>query len=168
VLGIEVGDSEDETFWTAFLRRLRERGLSGVQLVISDAHAGLKKAIARCCQGCSWQRCRVHFARNLLAKVPKGSQDMVRAPLQDPADVRPGLEGDPVAAALRSVFVQAEAQAVEQQWDQAITILSEKFPAAAALMAQAREDVLAFRVFPAEHWRKIWSTNPLERLNKEI
>ncbi len=71
VLGIEVGDSEDEAFWTAFLRRLRERGLSGVQLVISDAHAGLKKAIARCCQGSSWQRCRVHFARNLLAKVPK-------------------------------------------------------------------------------------------------
>ena len=96
VLGIEVGDSEDETFWTAFLRRLRERGLRGVQLVISDAHAGLKKAIARCCQGSSWQRCRVHFARNLLAKVPKGSQDMV-------------------AAALRSVFAQPESQAVEQQ-----------------------------------------------------
>ena len=147
VLGIEVGDSEDEAFWTAFLRRLRERGLSGVQLVISDAHAGLKKAIARCCQGSSWQRCRVHFARNLLAKVPKGSQDMV-------------------AAALRSVFVQAEA--VEQQWDQVIAMLIEKFPAAAALMEQAREDVLAFRSFPPEHWRKIWSTNPLERLNKEI
>ena len=147
VLGIEVGDSEDEAFWTAFLRRLRERGLSGVQLVISDAHAGLKKAIARCCQGSSWQRCRVHFARNLLAKVPKGSQDMV-------------------AAALRSVFVQSEA--VEQQWDQVIAMLIEKFPAAAALMEQAREDVLAFRSFPPEHWRKIWSTNPLERLNKEI
>jgi putative transposase len=82
-------DSEDEALWTAFLRRLRERGLSGVQLVISDAHAGLKKAIARCCQGTSWQRCRVHFARNLLAKVPNGSQDMV-------------------AAALRSVFVLTE------------------------------------------------------------
>jgi len=117
--------------------------------VISDAHAGLKKAIARCCQGSSWQRCRVHFARNLLAKVPKGSQDMV-------------------AAALRSVFVQADAQAVEQQWDQVIAMLIEKFPAAAALMEQAREDVLAFRSFPPEHWRKIWSTNPLERLNKEI
>ena len=149
VLGIEVGDSEDEAFWTAFLRRLRERGLSGVQLVISDAHAGLKKAIVRCCQGSSWQRCRVHFARNLLVKVPKGSQDMV-------------------AAALRSVFVQTEAQAVVQQWDQVTRMLSEKFPAAAALMEQAREDVLAFRAFPPEHWRKIWSTNPLERLNKEI
>nr|WP_225323139.1 IS256 family transposase [Synechococcus sp. RSCCF101] len=152
VLGIEVGDSEDETFWTAFLRRLRERGLSGVQLVISDAHAGLKKAIARCCQGCSWQRCRVHFARNLLAKVPKGSQDMV-------------------AAALRSVFVQPEARAAGQQWEQweqVTTMLTEKFPAAAALMEQAKEDVLAFRAFPPEHWRKIWSTNPLERLNKEI
>lgn len=149
VLGIEVGDGEDESFWTAFLRRLRERGLSGVQLVISDAHAGLKKAIVRCCQGSSWQRCRVHFARNLLVKVPKGSQDMV-------------------AAALRSVFVQTEAQAVVQQWDQVTRMLSEKFPAAAALMEQAREDVLAFRAFPPEHWRKIWSTNPLERLNKEI
>jgi putative transposase len=149
VLGIEVGDSEDEAFWTAFLRRLRERGLTGVQLVISDAHAGLKKAIARCCQGTSWQRCRVHFARNLLVKVPKGSQDMV-------------------AAALRSVFVQPQAQAVEQQWEQVITMLTETFPAAAALMEQAKEDVLAFRAFPSEHWRKIWSTNPLERLNKEI
>ena len=140
VLGIEVGDSEDETFWTAFLRRLRERGLRGVQLVISDAHTGLKKAIARCCQRSSWQRCRVHFARNLLAKVPKGSQDMV-------------------AAALRSVFAQPEAQAVEQQWDQVTTMLREKFPAAAALMEQAKEDVLAFRAFPPEHWRKIWSTS---------
>ena len=149
VLGIEVGDSEDEAFWTAFLRRLRERGLSGVQLVISDAHAGLKKAIARCCQGTSWQRCRVHFARNLLVKVPKGSQDMV-------------------AAALRSVFVQQDEQAVVQQWEQVIAMLREKFPAAAALMEQAQEDVLAFRPFPPEHWRKIWSTNPLERLNKEI
>ena len=125
----------------AFLRRLRERGLSGVQLVISDAHAGLKKAIARCCQGSSWQRCRVHFARNLLAKVPKGSQDMV-------------------AAALRSVFVQADAQAVEQQWDQVITMLTENFPAAADLMAQVMEEVMAFRFFPPEHWRKIWSPNP--------
>ena len=149
VLGIEVGDSEDEAFWTAFLRRLRERGLSGVQLVISDAHAGLKKAIARCFQGCGWQRCRVHFARNLLVKVPKASQDMV-------------------AAALRSVFVQQEAAAVEAQWEQVIGMLTEKFPAAVALMDEAREVVLAFRSFPAEHWRKIWSTNPLERLNKEI
>jgi putative transposase len=124
---VEVGDSEDETFWTAFLRRLRERGLSGVQLVISDAHAGLKKAIARCCQGTTWQRCRVHFARNILAKVPKGSQDMV-------------------AAALRSVFVQA----VEQQWDQVITMLTEKFPAAAALMEQAREDCSLFEGLQVE------------------
>jgi putative transposase len=146
LLGIEVGDSEDEAFWTAFLRRLKERGLTGVRLAISDAHAGLKKAIARCFQGCSWQRCRVHFARNLLVKVPKASQDMV-------------------AAALRSVFVQQEATAVAVQWDQVITMLTEKFPAAAALMAQAKDDVLAFRSSPAEHWRKIWSTNPLERLN---
>jgi transposase-like protein len=117
--------------------------------VISDAHAGLKKGIARCFQGCGWQRCRVHFARNLLVKVPKASQDMV-------------------AAALRSVFVQQEAAAVEVQWAHVIGMLTEKFPAAAALMAQAKEDVLAFRSFPPELWRKIWSTNPLERLKKEI
>jgi transposase-like protein len=149
VLGIEVGDSEDEVFWTAFLRRLKEPGLTGVRLAISDAHAGLTKAIARCFQGCSWQRCRVHFPRNLLVKVPKASQDMV-------------------AAALRSVFVQQEATAVAAQWEQVIGMLTEKFPAAAALMAEARVDVLAFRSSPPEHWRKIWSTNPLERLNKEI
>lgn len=145
VLGIEVGDSVNESFWTGFLRRLRERGLEGVQLVISDAYAGLKKAIARCFQGCSWQRCRVHLARNMLVKVPKGSQDMV-------------------AAALRSVFVQQ----VGAQWEQVVGMLSEKFPSAAALMAKAREDVLAFLGFPAEHWRKISSTSPLERLNLEI
>jgi len=120
-----------------------------VQVVISDAHAGLKKAIARCFQGCGWQRCRFHFARNLLVKVPKASQDMV-------------------AAALRSVFVQQNEPAVEQQWDQVIYMLTEKFPAAATLMAETREDELAFRSFPAEYWRKIWSTNPLEHLNKEI
>jgi len=144
VLANEVGDSEDEAFWTASLRHLRERGLSGL-----DAHAGLKKAIARCCQGCSWQRRCVHFTRNLLAKAPKGCQVMA-------------------AAVLRSVFVQAEDYAVEQQWDQVITMLIEKFPAAAALMEQARDDDLAIRLFPTEHWRKIWSTHPLERLNKEI
>ncbi len=147
--GFEVGASEDKAFWIALRRRLRERGLSDVQLVISDAHAGLKKAIVRCCQGTSWQRCRVHFARNLLIKTPKGSQDMV-------------------AAALLSVFVQNETHPVERQWDQVTRMLSEKFPAAAVLMEQAREDVLAFRAFPPEHWRKIWNTNPLERLNKEI
>jgi putative transposase len=115
VLGIEVGDSDDETFWTAFMRRLPERVLSGVQLVISDAHAGFKKPIACCGKGSSWQRCRTHLARNLLANLPKGRQGTV-------------------AAGLSSVFVQAEAQAVEQQWDQVTTMLREKFPTAAALM----------------------------------
>ena len=105
MLGIKVGDSEDETFWTAFLRRLKERGLTGVGLAISDVHAGLKMAIARCFQRCSWQRCRVHFARNPLVKVPKASQGMV-------------------AAALRSVFVQQRATAVAVQWDQVITMLT--------------------------------------------
>ncbi len=103
VLCIEVGDREDETFWTAFLRRLRERGLSSVQLVITDAHAGLKKAIRRCCQGVNWQRCWIPFARNLLVKIPKGSVDMV-------------------AAALRWVFVQQEKQSIVHQWEQVITM----------------------------------------------
>ena len=149
LLGLKVGDSESEGFWSQFIGSLKERGLTGVKLVISDAHSGLINAVRRMLQGSCWQRCRVHFARNLLQTVPKAHQEMV-------------------AAALRSVLVQQDKQAVLQQWDQVIAMLSETFPAAAALMEKAREDVLAFRSFPSEHWRKIWSTNPLERLNKEI
>ncbi|MFM8259351.1 MAG: IS256 family transposase [Vulcanococcus sp.] len=149
LLGLQVGDSENEGFWSQFIASLKERGLTGVKLVISDAHSGLINAIRRMLQGSCWQRCRVHFARNLLAKVPKGSQDMV-------------------AAALRSVFVQADTQAVEQQWDQVSAMLAAKFPRAAELMAKAAEDVLAFRHFPPQHWKKIWSTNLLERVNEEI
>ncbi len=100
-------------------------------------------------QGCSWQRCRVHFARNLLQTVPKGQQEMV-------------------AAALRSVFAQQSWSAVEEQWDQVAAMLTSKFPRATELMASAREDVLAFRHFPQQHWRKLWSTNLLERVNEEI
>jgi len=149
VLGLKVGDSESEPFWRDFIAELKERGLGGIQLVASDAHVGLKAAIGRMFQGCCWQRCRVHFARNVLATVPKSSQDMV-------------------VAALRSVFSQQDPDAVLEQWDQVTTMLAVKFPRAAELMAAAREDVLAFRHFPPEHWRQIWSTNPLERLNKEI
>jgi transposase-like protein len=149
LLGLKVGDSESEPFWREFLASLKQRGLGGVRLVVSDAHVGLTKAVGRMFQGCSWQRCRVHFARNLLQTVPKAQQEMV-------------------AAALRSVFTQQSAATVEEQWDQVAAMLSAKFPKAAELMATAREDVLAFRHFPVSHWRKLWSTNLLERVNEEI
>jgi transposase-like protein len=151
VLGVDIGDSEDETFWTAFLRSLRTRGLSGVRLVISDAHAGLQAAIRKTMAGASWQRCRVHYARNLLATVPKAHQEMV-------------------SAAFRSVFALADpdADAVTARWDEVTDTLTERFPKAAASMRSARLDVLAFTAFARQHWRKVWSNNPSERLNKEI
>ncbi|MFN6354741.1 MAG: IS256 family transposase [Cyanobacteriota bacterium] len=149
LLGIKVGDSETEAFWAEFISLLKERRLDGVKLVISDAHAGLTKAIRRQLQGCVWQRCRVHFARNLLQMIPKAHQGMV-------------------TAALRSVFAQETAEEIASRWDELATSLAERFPKAAALMNRAREDVLAFRSFPQLHWRKIWSTNLLERVNEEI
>ncbi len=147
--GLKVGDSESEGFWSEFLASLKERGLTGVKLVVSDAHAGLTKAIRRQLQGCVWQRCRVHFARNLLQCVPKAHQGMV-------------------TAALRSVFAQENATEILSRWDDLAASLAERFPKAAELMNQAREDVQAFCHFPAPHWRKIWSTNLLERVNEEI
>jgi putative transposase len=149
LLGLKVGDSESETFWAEFISSLKERGLTGVRLVISDAHVGLTKAIRRQLQGSVWQRCRVHFARNLLQCVPKAHQGMV-------------------TAALRSVFAQESAEEIESRWDDLAASLAERFPKAAALMHEGREDVLAFRHFPKDHWRKIWSTNLLERVNEEI
>jgi putative transposase len=149
ILGIEIGDSEDEAFWREFLRSLKRRGLSGVRLVISDQHAGLVAAIKRCFQGAAHQRCRVHFARNLLANIPKGHQEMV-------------------AAAFRTIFAQVSPEEISAQWDHVEAMLTERFDKAAALMRRAKEEVLAFRTFPRAHWRQIWSTNPLERLNKEI
>src|ERR1700722_1139533 len=149
VLGLAVGDSEAETFWSEFLRSLRHRGLAGVRLVISDAHDGLTKAVRRVLQGASWQRCRVHFARNVLAKVPKGSADMV-------------------AAALRTVFVHPDPTELSVAWDRVADTFAGQFPKVTELMHSAKPDVLAFAAFPSEHWKKIWSTNPLERLNKEI
>lgn len=149
VLGLDVGDSEDEVFWRGFLRSLKNRGLAGVRLVISDQHAGLTAAIRRCFQGAAHQRCRVHFARNLLAVIPKAHQDMV-------------------AALFRTVFAGIDADAVAAQWDHVAATLAERWPKAAALMETAKPEVLAFAAFPVEHWRKIWSTNPLERVNKEI
>ena len=149
VLGVDIGDSEDETVWTRFLRSLKDRGLSGVRLVISDAHEGLNKAIRRCFAGASWQRCRVHYARNLLAKVPK-------------------THGQFVAAAFRSIFALGTPAEVEARYDEVTDMLTERFPKAATSMRDARRDLLAFTAFPLSHWRKIWSNNPLERLNKEI
>jgi putative transposase len=149
VLGFAVGDSEDGAFWTQFLRSLKARGLGGVQLVISDAHEGLKAAIAAVFIGASWQRCRVHFLRNVLARVPKGSAEMV-------------------AAAIRTIFAQPDAEHVRDQLDVIAGMLGRQFPAIETMLRDAADDVLAFTGFPVSHWKKIWSTNPLERLNKEV
>jgi putative transposase len=149
VLGLDVGDSEDGAFWTAFLRSLKARGLAGVQLVISDAHTGLKAAIGAVMAGAAWQRCRVHFLRNVLARVPKGSAEMV-------------------AAAIRTIFAQPTGAEVTDQLDKVAAMLASKFPQVATMLADAREDLTAFTGFPVAHWRKLWSTNPLERLNKEV
>ena len=149
VLGFDVGDSEDGAFWTAFLRSLKARGLAGVKLVISDAHAGLKAAIAAVMLGATWQRCRVHFMRNVLAQVPKGNAEMV-------------------AAAIRTIFAQPDADHVRDQLDVIAAMLGRQFPKVEAMLRDAADDLLAFTAFPVAHWKKIWSTNPLERLNKEI
>lgn len=149
VLGFAVGDSEDGAFWTAFLRSLKARGLGGVQLVISDAHTGLKQAIAAVLLGAAWQRCRVHFLRNVLAQVPKGNAEMV-------------------AAAIRTIFAQPDAAHVREQLDVIAGMLGRQLPKVETMLRDAAHDLLAFTGFPPSHWKKIWSTNPLERLNKEI
>src|ERR671933_1822317 len=149
VLGLDVGPSESGAFWLAFLRDLAARGLNGVKLVTSDAHAGLKTAIGSVLQGASWQRCRVHFVRDALALVPKSAQQMV-------------------AATIRTVFVQHDAAAAREQWRKVADSFRPRFPKLAQLLDQAEADVLAYLVFPASHWRQIWSNNPLERLNKEV
>jgi transposase-like protein len=149
VLGLDVGDSEDEVFWRQFLRALKSRGLSGVRLVISDQHAGLVAALKRSFQGSTHQRCRVHFSRNLLALVPKSHKDMV-------------------AAVFRTIFAQPDPDTVAATWDQVRDQLGERFPKIAVLMDAAKTEVLAFSGFPRPHWTKVWSTNPLERVNKEI
>jgi len=128
---------------------LRARGLSGVALVISDHHLGLKSAIAATFLGSSWQRCRVHFMRNVLAKVPKASAEMV-------------------AAAIRTIFAQPDATHVHRQLDEIAAMLAKQFPEVAAMLHESCADLLAFTGFPIAHWRKIWSTNPLERVNGEI
>lgn len=149
ILGLDVGPSEDGAFWTAFLRQLVARGLKGVLLVISDNHVGLREAIRTVFSGASWQRCRVHFMRNLLGYVPKNLQSMV-------------------SAAVRTIFAQPDQQAAKSQLAVVVENLRKQFPRAAQLLEDAEEDILAYMAFPTEHWRRLHSTNPLERLNREI
>jgi putative transposase len=149
VLGLDVGPSEDGAFWSSFLRSLVARGLSGVRLVTSDAHRGLKGAIEAVLQGASWQRCRVHFMRNALSLVPKAAQQMV-------------------GATIRTVFAQPDAASAKEQWRRVADGFRSRFPKLSELMEKVEEDMLSYAAFPAEHWQKIWSNNPLERLNKEV
>jgi putative transposase len=149
VLGFDVGASENEAFWLAFLRSLVKRGLKGVKLVISDAHEGLKLAISSVFNGASWQRCRVHFMRNLLAHIPKADKAMV-------------------AAAVRTIFAQPNREAAGQQLRYVAETAAPHWPKAAQLLLTAEEDVLAFMAFPKVHWTRIYSTNVLERLIKEL
>ncbi len=148
VLGIDVGTSEDGASWLSFLRGLVARGLSGVELVTSDAHQGLRAAIATVFGGASWQRCRTHFMRNVLTRVPKSAEGLV-------------------ATTVRTIFQQPSAEAVHAQHARVVEQLDERFPAAAAMLAEAPE-VLAFTACPVAHWKQVWSNNPQERLNREI
>ncbi|MEX1385918.1 IS256 family transposase [Hydrogenibacillus schlegelii] len=149
VLGFDVGTSEDGAFWTDFLRGLKERGLRGVRLVVSDAHAGLRQAISEVLTGATWQRCKVHTIRNVLSQVPKKEQSMV-------------------ASIIRTIFTQPTQEAAREQLRRVVAELRGRFPRAMAILEKAEEDVLAFMALPFEHWRQICSTNPLERLNREM
>ncbi len=149
ILGLDVATAEDGAGWLAFLRGLAARGLSGVQLVTSDCHHGLRDAIAAVLPGAAWQRCRAHYARNLATKVPKSAQPWV-------------------STLVRTIFEQPDATSVRTQHAQVVTALEAKFPQAAAHLDDARDDILAFTAFPREIWRQVWSNNPQERLNKEI
>ena len=149
ILGLDVITTEDGAGWLAFLRGLVARGLAGTSLVISDAHPGLVDAIASTLTGASWQRCRTHYMRNLLTRVPKSAQSMV-------------------ATLVRTIFEQPDAASVWAQHARVVDQLHERFGDAATHLADAAGDVLAFTGFPKEHWRQIWSNNPQERLNKEL
>jgi transposase-like protein len=148
VIALDVGEAETEAFWRSFLRSLVKRGLTGVQLVVSDAHAGLKKAIAQVL-GCPWQRCSVHFLREALGHVRKDQQGMV-------------------AALLRPLFNADNGELARELVGDALERLEKPLPKVAALLEEAEEDLLAFYAFPVDHWPKLRSTNPLERVNREI
>jgi transposase-like protein len=149
ILGFSLGQSEEYAFWLDFLRGLVRRGLKGVQLVTSDAHEGLKAAVGHVLAGSTWQRCRVHFMRNVLAHIPKGSKSVV-------------------AAFLRTIFAQPNRAAASQQLREVVTAMASRWPKAADVVAEAEEDILAYMAFPVDHWTRIYSTNPLERLNEEV
>jgi transposase-like protein len=148
-LGLDVVTAEDGAAWLAYIRGLVARGLGGVKLVSSDAHPGLVDAIASTLTGAAWQRCRTHFMRNLLTRVPKSAQGFV-------------------ATMVRTIFAQPDAATVHEQHARIVEQLGTRFPEAAALLHEAGPDLLAFTSFPKEHWRQLWSNNSLERLNKEI
>ena len=149
ILGLDVITNEDGAGWLAFLRSLKARGLKGTELVISDAHAGLRDAIDSVFRGAMWQRCRTHFMRNLLTQVPRAMQTFV-------------------ATFVRSIFLQPDAESVFAQHERIVEQLQKRFPKACEMLRDARGDLLAFASFPKEHWKQIWSNNPQERLNKEI
>ena len=149
IVGLDVGTSEDGAFWLSFLRSLVARGLNGVELVISDAHQGLRDAVATVFGGSSWQRCRTHFMTNLLTRVSKRTQPWV-------------------ATMVRRIYQQPSAKEVHSQHERVVAQLAERFPQAASMLDEAGTDILAFTNFPMEHWKKIWSNNPQEGLNKEI
>ena len=149
VLGFDVGDSEDGAFWTAFLRSLKTRGLSGVQLVISDAHTGLIAAIRKVMLGAALQRCRVHFVLNVFGGIAKAAAEMV-------------------AATIRTIFAQPDATAVRAQLDAVAVMLGAQFPKVEHMLIDAKAELTAFAGFPHGHWKKIQSPNPLERLNREV
>ncbi|WP_409055653.1 IS256 family transposase [Streptomyces sp. SYP-A7185] len=149
ILGVMVGDSESKPFWTRFLRSLRAPGLDNVQLVISDSHSGLVAAIRTVFLGSAWQRCRLHFVRDVFSVIEKGSAEMV-------------------AATIRTIFAQTTADQVRSQLDVVADMLGRQFPQVKSMLLGAAADITAFADFPPAHWKKIWSTNPLERLNREI
>ena len=149
VVGVDVGPAEDLEFWRAFLRQLVSRGLSGVRLVTSDSHLGLKQAVAEVLVGATWQRCRVHFMRNALATVPKLAQQMA-------------------AATLRTIFAQPDADSAHDTLERVCRLFEKRYPKLVACLQEAETDVLAYFGFPVEHRRQIWSTNSLERLNREV
>jgi putative transposase len=149
ILGIDIGTSKEETLWTAFLRGLVGRGLNGVQLVVSDAHEGLKGAMATVLTRTAWERCGVHFMRNVLAHVPKGDKSIV-------------------AAAIRTVFAQPSQGTTRQQLTEVVRAMETRWPKAAEVLVAGEDDVLVYMTFPPEHWSGIYSTNPLERVNREV
>jgi len=148
VLGMEIGTSEAEAIWTEFLRKLRRRGLSGVKLAVSDAHEGIKAAVSKVLNA-TWQRCRVHFMRNALAHAGKSGRRVV-------------------SAFIATAFAQDTSEAASTQWRNVADQIRPKVPKLASLMDSAEQDVLAYMTFPRQHWTKLHSTNPIERLNGEI